>query len=258
MKCHTRALPDLWPRGERVEIPFEGITLPGVLRLLAHAAGAKGGAPVVILVAGLDSTKEEFYTLEAEIHQRGLATLAFDGPAQGERSNLPLRPDFEAAVSAVLDFLASEGRVNSGRIGALGVSCGGYYAPRSHAADSRLAAAVGVAGFYDLAECWADLPALKRQRFSVSFGNLSEEEAGERAKEISLQGILGGVDRPLLIIHGAKDRLCPVGDARRIVEEAGAKAELVVYFEGDTSATISPFSGVLLRPTGWPKNSRDY
>ena len=241
MKCHTRALPDLRPRGERVEIPFEGITLPGVLRLPAHAAGAKGGAPVVILVARLDSTKEEFYTLEAEIHQRVLATLAFDGPAQGERSNLPLRPDFEAAVSAVLDFLASEGRVNSGRIGALGVSCGGYYAPRSHAADSRLAAAVGVAGFYDLAECWADLPALKRQRFSVSFGNLSEEEAGERAKEISLQGILGGVDRPLLIIHGAKDRLCPVGDARRIVEEAGAKAELVVYSEGGHVCNNIPF-----------------
>ena len=49
------------------------------------------------------------------------------------------------------------------------------------------------------------------------------------------------MDRPLLIIHGAKDRLCPVGDARRIVEEAGAKAELVVYSEGGHVCNNIPF-----------------
>ncbi len=239
--CHTRALPDLRPPGERVEIPFEGITLPGVLRFPPLAAGVNGGAPIVILVAGLDSTKEEFYTLETEIHLRGLATLAFDGPAQGERSNLPLRPDFEVVVSAVVDFLVADGRVNSGRIGALGISCGGYYAPRSHAADRRLAATVGVAGFYDLSECWSNLPALTRQGFAVSFGNLSEEEAGERAKEVSLRGVTGEVDRPLLIIHGSKDRLCPVADAHRIVEEAGAQAELVIYSEGVHVCNNIPF-----------------
>jgi hypothetical protein len=64
VSCHTRALPDLRPRGERVEIPFEGTMLPGILRLPTHATGAPGGSSVVILIAGLDSTKEEFYTLE--------------------------------------------------------------------------------------------------------------------------------------------------------------------------------------------------
>ena len=29
VSCHTRALPDLRPRGERVEIPFEDTMLPG-------------------------------------------------------------------------------------------------------------------------------------------------------------------------------------------------------------------------------------
>ncbi|MBT4430033.1 MAG: prolyl oligopeptidase family serine peptidase [Nitrospinaceae bacterium] len=241
MECHTRALPDLRPRGERVEIPFEDTTLPAIFRLPAHAAGAPRGAPVVILIAGLDSTKEEFYTLEAEIHLRGLATLAFDGPAQGERSAMVLRPDFEVAVSSVVDYLCADSRVNAARIGALGVSSGGYYAPLSHAADSRLAATVGVAGFYDLAECWGDLPALTRQGFSVSFGNLAENEAAERAKEVTLRGRLAGLDRPLLLIHGEKDRLCPVSHAQRMVEEAGGQAELVVYPEGVHVCNNIPF-----------------
>ncbi len=224
-----------------MEIPFEDTTLPAIFRLPAHAAGAPRGAPVVILIAGLDSTKEEFYTLEAEIHLRGLATLAFDGPAQGERSAMVLRPDFEVAVSSVVDYLCADSRVNAARIGALGVSSGGYYAPRSHAADSRLAATVGVAGFYDLAECWGDLPALTRQGFSVSFGNLAENEAAERAKEVTLRGRLAGLDRPLLLIHGEKDRLCPVSHAQRMVEEAGGQAELVVYPEGVHVCNNIPF-----------------
>ena len=211
------------------------------MRLPTHATGAPGGSSVVILRAGLDSTKEVFYTLEAEIHLRGLATLAFDGPAQGERSAMALRPDFEVAVSAVVDFLCADPRVNPARISALGVSCGGYYAPRSHAADSRLAATVGVAGFYDLAECWGDLPALTRQFFSASFGHLSEDEAAERAKEVTLRGRLAGVDRPLLLIHLEKDRLCPVSHVWRIVEEAGRQAELVIYPEGVHVCNNFPF-----------------
>jgi 2,6-dihydroxypseudooxynicotine hydrolase len=238
--CHRRALPDLDPPGERVEIPFEGGTLPGVFRI-PEKAQSDPGVPTVILIAGLDSTKEEFYTLEAEMHVRGLATLAFDGPAQGERRDLPLRPDFEAPTSAVVDFLVDEPRADSSRIGILGVSCGGYYAPRALAADRRIRAGVGVAGFYDLADCWEGLPALTRQGFSVSFGGLSEAEAAGRAKEVTLSGILPGLDRPLLIIHGEKDRLCPVDHARRMAEEAGEMAELIVYPEGVHVCNNIPF-----------------
>ncbi len=238
--CYTRALPGLRPPGERVEIPFEGGTLPGILRIPTHA-GREAGVPVVILIAGLDSTKEEFYTLEAGFHSRGLATLSFDGPAQGERADLPLRPDFEIVVSSVVDFICGDSRFDAGRIGALGVSTGGYYAPRAHAREHRLRATVGVAGFYDLADCWEKLPALTRQGFCVSFGNVSLDEAAGMAKGVTLSGVLKDVDRPLLIIHGEKDRLCPVSHARQMAEEAGSRAELVVYPEGGHVCNNIPF-----------------
>ncbi len=241
VSAYLRAAPHLDPPAERVEIPWEkGRVLPGILRIPERAREA-GGAACVVLVSGLDSTKEEFYTLEEVFHKRGMATLAFDGPAQGENADLALRPDYEGAVSAVVDYLAGEPRVDSARVGVLGVSLGGYYAPRSLAAEPRIRAGVGVCGPYDLAEIWSDLPVLTRQGMCVSFQVASEEEGAHKACAVSLRGRMAGLERPLLIVHGALDRLCPLGQAHKIVAEAGEAAELVVYPEGVHVCNNVPF-----------------
>ncbi len=233
--------PHLEPPAERVEIPWSGgRILPGILRIPERAKGA-GGAPCVVLVAGLDSTKEEFYTLEAVFHARGMATFAFDGPAQGENADIQLRPDFEGVVSVVMDHLVEDARLDSSRIGALGVSLGGYYAPRSLALEPRLKAGVGVCGPYDMGEIWEGLPALTRQGVCVSFQTDDEEKGALKSQEISLRGCLRGLDRPLLLIHGAKDRLCPVEQAHKIAAEAGDACELVVYEEGVHVCNNIPF-----------------
>ncbi|MFQ5895955.1 MAG: alpha/beta hydrolase family protein, partial [Nitrospinota bacterium] len=229
------ALPLLQPPGRRIEVPFEGTSLPGILRLPPGGAGGEG-APCVLLLAGLDSTKEEFHTFEPLFHARGLATFAFDGPGQGERGDLPLRADFETAVGAVAEFLGREGLDGGGRLGALGVSTGGYYAARAAARVPRLRATVAVGGFYDLAGCWEGLPRLTRQGFAHAMGGVSEEEARERGEALSLQGVLGALRTPLLIVHGEGDRICPPAEARRMAEEArrsGAEVELRLYPEGN-------------------------
>ena len=241
---YLRAAPHLDPPAERVEIPYPaspGRILPGILRIPEEAKKGEGGAPCVVLVAGLDSTKEEFHTLEEVLHKRGMATFAFDGPAQGENADMQMRPDFENVISVVMDHLVEDARLDSSRIGALGVSLGGYYAPRSLALEPRLKAGVGVCGPYDMVEIWEGLPALTRQGVCVSFQTENEEQAALKSQEISLRGCLSGLDRPLLIIHGARDRLCPVEQAHKIVGEAGDACELVVYPEGVHVCNNIPF-----------------
>ena len=56
-----------------------------------------------------------------------------------------------------------------------------------------------------------------------------------------MRGRLSGLDRPLLIIHGARDRLCPVEQAHKIAAEAGDACELVVYEEGVHVCNNIPF-----------------
>ena len=79
IECRQAALPHLRPPGERVEIPYQGKTLAGILR---KPAGIER-PPVVVMAVGLDSTKEEGDAYEAPFLARGIATLIFEGPGPG-------------------------------------------------------------------------------------------------------------------------------------------------------------------------------
>src|SRR6266700_2243624 len=67
--------------GERVAIPYEdGGTMYGIFRKPWHTPKP----PVVILIPGLDSVKEELHNYGDDFLRRGMAVLAIDGPGQGE------------------------------------------------------------------------------------------------------------------------------------------------------------------------------
>ena len=133
--CLTLALPHLDPPGERVVIPYEGKHLVGTLRRPDGIARP----PLVLMTMGLDSTKEELLTFEDTFLRRGMATLAFDGPGQGEAEyDFAIRADYEAVTGIVIDWVEKERKdIDSARIGIWGISLGGYYAPRSAAFEKR-------------------------------------------------------------------------------------------------------------------------
>ena len=115
--CLTDALPLLDPPGRRVEIPFDGARLVGILRLPA----GEGPHPAMIMIPGLDSAKEELRSTEELFLERGIATFSVDGPGQGEAEyDLPIRGDWEVPGAAVIDHLHTEPGIDPGRIGVWG------------------------------------------------------------------------------------------------------------------------------------------
>jgi len=76
------------PTAERVEIPFEGTSLVGNLRRPPGATEAE--RPLVVLLPGLDSTKEEFFSWENVFLQRGMATFSLDGSGSSDPNSQPL------------------------------------------------------------------------------------------------------------------------------------------------------------------------
>jgi 2,6-dihydroxypseudooxynicotine hydrolase len=139
VECRNRALPHLVPPGERVAIPYEGKQLYGNLRKPAGDARA----PIVVMCMGLDSAKEEMNDYEERFLVRGLATLAFDGPGQGEAEyDFAICPEYEKPVKAVFDWLETRRDIDPKRAGIWGVSLGGYYAPRAAAFERRVKACV--------------------------------------------------------------------------------------------------------------------
>ena len=228
--CLTLALPHLDPPGERVLIPYEGQHLAGVLRL---PRGIRR-PPLVLMTMGLDSTKEELGTFELTFLRRGMATLAFDGPGQGEAEYaFPIRADYENVVGPVIDWLTTRADVDTDRLGIWGISLGGYYAPRTVAFEKRIKAAIANSGPYDWGALWDALPGLTRAAFVTRSHSASDQEARERAQRLSLDGIAARIECPLFVIAGGLDRLCPPQDARRLAAEARGPVELLVIEDGN-------------------------
>ncbi len=230
VRCAGDALPYLDPPGERIEIPFGRTTLAGVLR---RPAGP-GPHPLVVLIPGLDSAKEEFRPTEQEFGRRGLATLAVDGPGQGEAEyDLPIRPDWEVPGAAIMDAAAALPGVDRERIGVWGVSLGGYYAVRIASGEPRVRACIALSGPYSLGDAWETLPGLTRRAFEVRSGSASPEQARQRAAELTMAGRAAMIGVPVLVIAGQRDRLFSYQDAQRLVGEIGARAELLLLAEGN-------------------------
>ena len=232
---HAHRLLD--PSAERLEIPFEGTEMVATLR----RPPTPRPAPLVLLLPGLDSTKEEFFNWENVFLERGMATLSLDGPGQGETGyHSHIRPDYEVAVSAALDHLQGRDDLLGDRVGAVGVSLGGYYAPRAAAFEPRIRAAVAIGGPYDFGECWAGLPGLTREAFVHHSGAHDEAEAERLAGRLDLGPVLPRLAQPLLVVFGRLDRLIPWRQAERVAAEAPA-GELVMYEDGNHVCNNLPY-----------------
>jgi 2,6-dihydroxypseudooxynicotine hydrolase len=237
--CYTRALPWFDVPGERLAIPFEdGLTMWGILRKPLQSIRP----PVVLLIPGLDSVKEELHSYGDEFLRRGMATLALDGPGQGEMEfERPMRFDYEVVARAAIDALERRDDLDASRIGMLGVSLGGYYAPRAAAFEPRIRAVIAVAGPYSIPDAFDQMPSLTQEAFIHRSGATSQADAVERLQSFTLEGILQQVTAPTLVIMGRQDRVVPPHDAERLARELAGPVDLWMFDDGNHVCNNIPY-----------------
>lgn len=133
----------------RVEFPYEGSSLSAVF----IPGQGEGPRPCMIFCNGLDSTKEMVtLALRDRFARRGISTLVIDQPGVGEAlrlKKLHAVHDTERWASAAVDYLETRDDVDHGRIGMMGWSMGGYYAPRALAYEPRFAIGAVWGGNHD-------------------------------------------------------------------------------------------------------------
>src|SRR3990172_2300392 len=230
VECRNLALPLRDPPGERVLIPYEGRYLAGNLRRPRGVAKP----PVVVMCMGLDSTKEEMDDYENRFLKRGLATLAFDGPGQGEAEyDFAICPEYEKPVKAVIDFIETRSDIDAGHVGIWGVSLGGYYAPRAACFEKRIKACVALSGAYQRSSSFEGRPIINVEAFRVRSKSANLEEAGKVALRVSLKGIAKNITCPIYIVAGTQDRLTPVDAARQLAAEVSGPCVLAVIEGGN-------------------------
>jgi pimeloyl-ACP methyl ester carboxylesterase len=153
--CWATAAALFTPPIERVEIPYENTTLTG---WLFRASNSKERRPLVILNNGADGSELDMLVLGgAGGLVRGYNCLTFNGPGQGDAlwlRKMYFRPDWEKVVTPVVDFALARPEVDAKRVALVGVSQGGYWAPRALAFEHRIAAGVADPGAWNIADAW--------------------------------------------------------------------------------------------------------
>jgi dienelactone hydrolase len=225
---------------ERVEIDSPDGILPG---WLIPARGVTGPAPVVIFYNGFDVTKELLYCIiREEFADRGIVCLVIDAPGTGEPLRLrgvASRPDYEVPTKAIVDYLETRSDIDPARIGLLGISLGGYYAPRGAAFEPSIKACAAWGGVWDYGELWQHRWDTRSKTTPVPFWQLpwvmgtgTMEQALERARAFTLAEALPHLTQPFLIVHGADDSMIPLSHAERAIGAAGSRDKQLVVFDG--------------------------
>ena len=223
---------------EIVQIPYEDSFLPAYY---FRAAADQAARATVILTNGYDGTAEELYfTNGAAALERGYNVLAFDGPGQGTMiidHGVPFRPDWENVITPVVDFLRARPDTDAERIALIGLSFGGYLAPRAATAEHRLAACISDCGPYDLFDVTARrLPGfLGRQLPDGSPALLRLLDRLVRA--VMNKPTAGWAMRRNLMVHGLSDpleyfRIAPRYSLKGIEHQIGCPT-FVCSAEGD-------------------------
>jgi hypothetical protein len=115
---------------ERLEIPYEGTTLPGYL---FRSGGPDEPRPTLVYNNGSDGSVVGAWVRGISgALARGWTAMTFDGPGQNAalvRQGLHFRPDWEHVVTPVVGALLARSDVDPRRLALVGVSQAGYWVP---------------------------------------------------------------------------------------------------------------------------------
>jgi alpha-beta hydrolase superfamily lysophospholipase len=238
---------------ERIEAPWEGKSISGLLHLLPD----RRKAPLVIFLPGMDMTKESFPDpLTNPYRERGMHVLSIDGPGVGA-SNMRgvhvTHDNFERAVSAVIEYAVIRPEVEAERIAICGVSMGSFWAARSAAYDDRIvAAAVSQSCLGGKKEIFETGPPDFKQQFMYMAG-IQDEETFDRevAEHLTALGFGGRINCPMLIVAGEFDPIGPLQEAQQFFQELAGPKELWVLedeFHFRTNDRLRGFAGTEFMP----------
>lgn len=212
-------------------VGYERLTVPygaGNLRALYYPGPSGAEAkPLLMFGGGFDSILEEYYPNFAEAAlKRGYSVLTYEGPGQGQalrKYDLTYTPEWEKPVAAVLDeFLHTHTKPS--KIVLIGMSMGGYFAPRAAAFEKRIDGVVAYDTMYDFGAITRPLLAVAKNpvalnNISVSWahhnalwtmGTKDANETMAACAAYTLAPVADRIRQDILILAGTEDHFVPL------------------------------------------------
>lgn len=213
------------------------------------------------MIGGYDSTLQELYFCGAAAAiKRGYNCLVFEMPGQGEalrKQHLVMRIDAEVPVGAAMNYLYTRNDIDKEKIALMGMSLGGYFAPRAAAFDDRIKACIAFNVFYDIFESTLNQnPQLKQVmglpnemkekvleqaqeknsnlRWMLNngrwvFGLEHSYEVFDEMKKATLRGIAEKIKCPVLLTMGEADHFVSEDQLRELIDSIKAPKTVRIF-----------------------------
>jgi pimeloyl-ACP methyl ester carboxylesterase len=228
--CRNRVAALSPHRIEHVVLPLER---SNIYSLFETAPGTRN-APCVILLSGMDMFKENWHRfMTGNVLPRGWSGFTLDGPGQGESLTHGVTmtlDNYDGAISAAIDWLATRPEVDPTKIVVMGSSMGSWWGTHALPTEKRIKALAANM------PCLADKSILLNQAQPSFVANLmsmtglgSYEEISEFAGKLSLKYRVGKIQIPYLIVTGENDELTTLEGTREIYDLLPGPKELWVY-----------------------------
>ncbi len=223
-----------------------GLTVSG---LLFRPAEGSGPWPAIIVNHAGFGTAGDFSDVALMIRDRGYLVFNpdFRGSGMSQGSHEGAKGEVDDVIAAI-DYLESQGLVEDGRIGMYGQSHGAAVSVLAAERDPRIEAVVAEAGFYDAVGLYDNAmasgdPAVKTllNEFLPMVGGTPEQVPQEYAVRSALN-YTHSMQAATLIIHGEKDPICPVDQARRLYDalKAGGKTVEIKLYPNEAHCVNDP------------------
>jgi dienelactone hydrolase len=212
-----------------IDIPHEGKNMRCHLRI----PNGKGPFPAVLIMCGSDVFKEDRGWAGDFAINNSMASLVMDAPGTGENP-VSGDPSSVSAWIAAIDYLASIPEVNPERIGAFGISRGGYSVMQLAGTYPKMVkAVVAIAGHpfgYEMSDVEKRTYVSARNKRSeyvfgplgggLSFPKWSIDYENDLFDQWALPalGVLDNIKQPILMINGKLDHLAPIGNIYFMLE----------------------------------------
>jgi dipeptidyl aminopeptidase/acylaminoacyl peptidase len=215
-------------------VSFENVHFSAAdgLRLAGWLMAHPDAAPVIVMASGYRDRKTSLLPIAAGLWRQGFNIFLFDFRNQGDSQmdsyqtmGWRERQDMTAALDEV------SARLPGTKIGALGWSMGAAVCLLTAATDQRIKAVVSDSAFavqtHAVAYNVRQVLPLPVSLFVALAELFTLARAGYRPSQVRPEDAISQIaPRPVLLIHGEQDDMCPVSDAHRLFARAGDPKQL--------------------------------
>ncbi len=249
---YRQAAPLLTPSATHVEVPWRNISLPAYLQL---PDSDNRTFPLIVLLNGASTVKEETVSWTNDFLNQGLATLSLDTPGSGEAwGRAAAAPDQLDIADALIEFANTHSRLDPRKVAVLGISLRGAYAVQLATHQPDLVAAISVTAPFHPAPYFRHLNEIVRKEIAYTTHESNQERIESMVDSMSLIDTAPRLKSPLLVIGAGNDLVVPPEESQRLYQSAGSATKYLHFIPKANHVAFSHLREWTPVAADWVKN----